>query len=113
MARPFCIVGRWVRSLVPLALGSLASAQAAGTDAEWTSATKDPANTRYSALAQITAANVNQLKLAFSLPTGASRGHEAAPIVAGGTMFIVTPYPNVVYALDLTRPGANVPRPTR
>ena len=34
------------------------------------------------------------------------RGHEAAPIVADGTTFVVAPYPNPVFALDLTRPGA-------
>jgi glucose dehydrogenase len=39
-------------------------------------------------------------------PTGVSRGHEAAPIVADNTMYIVGPYPNPVYALDLTKPGA-------
>ena len=34
------------------------------------------------------------------------RGQEAAPIVANNTMFIVTPYPNIVFALDLSKPGA-------
>ncbi|MCU1246882.1 MAG: PQQ-dependent dehydrogenase, methanol/ethanol family, partial [Acidobacteria bacterium] len=36
------------------------------------------------------------------------RGHEAATIVADNTMFIVTPFPNVLHALDLTKPGASV-----
>jgi PQQ-dependent dehydrogenase (methanol/ethanol family) len=36
------------------------------------------------------------------------RGQEAAPIVAGNTMFVVTPYPNLLYALDLAKPGAPV-----
>ena len=36
------------------------------------------------------------------------RGHEAAPIVANNTMYIVTPFPNIVYALDLTKPGLPV-----
>src|SRR5207253_5001276 len=40
--------------------------------------------------------------------TGVVRGHEAAPIVAGATMYIVTPYPNRVFALDLAKPGAPV-----
>jgi outer membrane protein assembly factor BamB len=35
-------------------------------------------------------------------------GHEAAPIVANNTMYIVTPYPNLVYALDLSKDGAPV-----
>ena len=36
------------------------------------------------------------------------RGHEAAPLVVNNTMYIVTPWPNVLYALDLTKPGAPV-----
>ena len=67
---------------------------------------KDYANTRYSDLGQITAGNVKNLRLAFTFSTGVVRGHEAAPVVVGGTMYIVTPYPNVLYALDLTKPGA-------
>ncbi len=67
---------------------------------------KDYANTRYSELADINAASVKNLKLAFNFSTGVVRGHEAAPVVVGGTMYIVTPYPNILYALDLTRPGA-------
>ena len=37
---------------------------------------------------------------------GVLRGQEAAPIVAEDRMFVVTPYPNILYALDLTKPGA-------
>src|SRR5688572_14979569 len=73
---------------------------------EWPMAGKDYANTRYSELADINTANVKNLKLAFNFSTGVVRGHEAAPVVVGGTMYIVTPYPNILYALDLTRPGA-------
>ena len=67
---------------------------------------KDYANTRYADLADITPANAASLKLAFTFSTGVLRGHEAAPIVVGATMFIVTPYPNRVHALDLGKPGA-------
>jgi PQQ-dependent dehydrogenase (methanol/ethanol family) len=67
---------------------------------------RDFASTRYSPLADVTPANASTLRLAFTFSTGVERGHEAAPIVAADTMFIVTPYPNIVYALDLTRPGA-------
>jgi PQQ-dependent dehydrogenase (methanol/ethanol family) len=64
------------------------------------------ASTRYSALGQITAQNVAQLKLAWTFSTGVTRGHEAAPLVVDNTMYIVTPFPNYLYALDLTQPGA-------
>ena len=45
-------------------------------------------------------ANVSTLTVAFTFPTGVQKGHEAAPIVAGDTMFVVTPFPNILYALD-------------
>src|SRR4029078_1866566 len=31
-----------------------------------------------------------------------------APLVVGSTMFIVTPFPNIVYAFDLSKPGAPI-----
>ncbi len=65
----------------------------------------DYASTRFSPLAQITGANVSGLRLVATFSTGVLRGHEAAPIVVGDTMYVVTPYPNIVYALDLAQPG--------
>ncbi|MGE5094715.1 MAG: methanol/ethanol family PQQ-dependent dehydrogenase [Betaproteobacteria bacterium] len=90
-----------------VALGS-AAAPASPNAGDWPMAAGDYANTRYSALEQVTRENAKNLKLAFSFPTGALRGHEAAPLVVNGTMYVVTPYPNWLYALDLTKPGANV-----
>src|SRR5205807_723156 len=40
--------------------------------------------------------------------TGVLHGHEAAPIVVNNTMYVITPYPNIVFALDLTKDGAPV-----
>jgi PQQ-dependent dehydrogenase (methanol/ethanol family) len=85
-----------------------ATAWAQAEDGQWLQAPKDPASTRFSGLTQIDRRNVATLRMAFTFSTGVLRGHEAAPIVAGSTMFIVTPYPNHVYALDLARPGAPV-----
>ncbi|HEX8180025.1 MAG TPA: methanol/ethanol family PQQ-dependent dehydrogenase [Pyrinomonadaceae bacterium] len=75
-------------------------------DGQWVMPAKNYASTRFSTLDQINAANVGQLQLAWTFSTGVLRGHEAAPIVAGNTMYIVTPYPNLLYALDLTKPGS-------
>ena len=99
-----------------VAAGSAAAQAAAPDDGQWTLAPKDGSAQRFSALAQIDTGNVAQLKEAFHFDTGTRRGQEAAPIVAGGTLYLVTPYPNILYALDLTRPGAPVkwkyePRP--
>lgn len=78
----------------------------AGEDGEWRIPAKNHASTRYSGLSQITPENVARLQPAFMFSTGVLRGHEAAPIVANNTMYIVTPHPNILYALDLTRDGA-------
>jgi PQQ-dependent dehydrogenase (methanol/ethanol family) len=75
-------------------------------DGNWSMPAKDYASTRYSALDAISAENVAGLKVEFTFSTGVNRGQEAAPIVVGSTMYLVTPYPNVVFALDLGKPGA-------
>ncbi|MER9067260.1 methanol/ethanol family PQQ-dependent dehydrogenase [Mesorhizobium sp. M0902] len=67
---------------------------------------KNYASTRYSELAEITEDNVKNLQVAFTFSTGVNKGQEAAPLVVGNTMYIVTPFPNILYALDLTKPGA-------
>jgi lanthanide-dependent methanol dehydrogenase len=76
------------------------------TDGDWVRAARDYANTRFSPLNQITSANANQLRVAWTFSTGTDRGQEGAPLVIGDTLYVVTPYPNILYALDLTRPGA-------
>ncbi|MFL5536236.1 MAG: methanol/ethanol family PQQ-dependent dehydrogenase [Gemmatimonadales bacterium] len=75
-------------------------------DGQWIMPARNYASTRYSSLSQISAQNVGQLKLAWTFSTGVTRGHEAAPLVVDNTMYIVTPFPNYLYALDLTQPGA-------
>ncbi len=75
-------------------------------DGQWVMAPKNYASTRFSTLAQINTSNVKTLKLAWSFSTGVTRGHEAAPLIVNNTMYIVTPWPNYLYALDLTKPGA-------
>ena len=83
-----------------------ATGVAAGTADEWPMATGDLENTRFSTLDQINASNVRQLQPVFSFPMGVERGQEAAPLVIGSTMYVVAPFPNYVYALDLTRPAS-------
>jgi len=77
-------------------------------DGQWTMPAKNYASTRFSGLQDINTGNVAGLKLAWSFSTGVVRGHEAAPIIANNTMYIVTPYPNIVYAIDLTQPAGPV-----
>ena len=83
-------------------IGTAAPANAEG---QWVMPAGDYANSRYSTLADITPANVAGLKAAWTFSTGTLRGHEGQPLVIDNTMYLVTPYPNVAYALDLTQPG--------
>ncbi|HEY8614558.1 MAG TPA: hypothetical protein VIL69_25120, partial [Roseomonas sp.] len=75
-------------------------------DGQWTMPARDNANTRYSGLDEINTENVRNLRVAFTFSTGVNRGQESSPIVVNNTMYVVTPYPNILYALDLTKPGA-------
>jgi alcohol dehydrogenase (cytochrome c) len=84
--------------------GSIAAA--ASEDGQWTQPAKNYASTRFSGLNQITTGNVANLRLAWTFETGILRGQEAAPLVVNNTMYVVTPFPNILYALDLTKPGA-------
>jgi lanthanide-dependent methanol dehydrogenase len=58
-------------------------------------------NQGYSELSQINTSNVKNLKLAWTFSTGVNRGHEGAPLVIDGVMYLHTAFPNNVYALDL------------
>jgi Glucose dehydrogenase len=73
--------------------------------ADWALQTGDYANTRYSKLDQINASNVKNLQVAWTFSTGVLRGHEGSPLVIGDTMYVHTPFPNIVYALDLNNDG--------
>jgi PQQ-dependent dehydrogenase (methanol/ethanol family) len=82
------------------------AANSPADDGQWTMPSKNYASTRFSSLTEITVDNVKTLKPDFSFSLAVNKGQEAAPIVADNTMYIVTAYPNYVYALDLTKPGA-------
>ncbi len=75
---------------------------------EWRRQARDYANTRFSPLDQVNASNVARLKVAWTFADSNAYGHEAAPLVVGDTMFLVSPYPNTAYALDLSKPGAPI-----
>ena len=74
-------------------------------DGQWVRPAKDLQGTRFSGLTEINNTNVQNLHVFGTFSLGTTRGVEAAPIVAGTTMYIITPFPNFVYALDLTKEG--------
>ncbi len=77
-------------------------------DKQWTMQNKNYQSTRYSSLDSINTDNVKTLKVAWTFSTGVLRGHEGGPLVVGSTMYVHTPFPNIVYALDLTKEGAPI-----
>jgi PQQ-dependent dehydrogenase (methanol/ethanol family) len=105
------------RAALPALLGCVLTAGAGGTlaatatatdaagDGQWTMPSKDYAASRYSGLGDITAQNAKSLHPVWSFSTGVLGGHEGQPLVVGDTMYVVTPWPNVLYAFDLSREG--------
>ncbi len=70
--------------------------------AQWVMPSQNYASTRHSELKEITTENVGGLKVAWTMSTGATRGHEGQPLVIGDTMYFESAYPNNVYAVDLS-----------
>ena len=67
----------------------------------WAMQAGDMYNQRYSKLSQINTQNVGKMQVAWMFSTGVLRGHEGSPLVVGDTMYIHTPFPNKVFAVDL------------
>ncbi|MGD9740511.1 MAG: PQQ-binding-like beta-propeller repeat protein [Bauldia sp.] len=123
----------WVGSVSTLAMAAgVGLAAPASANDDVTTLMGDPANVvmpsinyagwNYSLLDQITLDNVADLQIAWTWQIGILDSHEASPLVVGDTMYIVSPKPNYVYALDLNnngvikwefRPDMNVEEATR
>src|SRR5688500_8778047 len=69
---------------------------------EWTAPGGDPASTRYSALSQVTPANIARLGAAWVTPLPEDEVSKASPVIAGGLMFVTTTA-GTVLALDAAR----------
>jgi PQQ-dependent dehydrogenase (methanol/ethanol family) len=89
--------------IISIPTGTAWAQSAAG--AEWTTPSGTLEGTRYSSLDQINTGNVAQLQEEFHFSTGVLAGHEGTPLVVGSTMYVVGPFPNQLFALDLTHPG--------
>ena len=75
---------------------------------EWRIPAGDYAHTRFSTLDQINTQNVGKLHLVTSMATGIPHGHEGGPLVVNNTMYVITPYPNTLIAIDLKNPTGPV-----
>src|ERR1700759_360096 len=103
------------KGLLATLLGSAAALAVGGASAndelikmsqnpkDWVMPAGDYANTRYSKLNQINAQNVGKLQVAWTFSTGVLRGHEGGPLIIGNMMYVHTPFPNKVYAIDLSK----------
>jgi PQQ-dependent dehydrogenase (methanol/ethanol family) len=67
----------------------------------WAMQAGDLGNRRYSELKEINKDNARNLQVAWTFSTGVLRGHEGGPLVIGDTMYVHSPFPNQVYALNL------------
>ena len=98
-----------MRGAVLAAAAVISSSALADTDLDskmadpsnWASQAGDNANHRHTTLKQINGSNVNKLQVAWTMSTGVLRGHEGSPLVIGDTMYLHTPFPNNVFAVNL------------
>ena len=99
-------------AVVALTIGASSSARAndelmvmQNNPASWVMPNGNYSSTRYSTLSQINKDNVRDLQVAWTFSTGVLRGHEGGPLVIGDVMYLVAPFPNTVFALDLNDDG--------
>ena len=115
MSRKSVLPPKWLAGAALVAFagaGMLAQAQSIGEMSQnpdnWVMPSGNYANWRYSTLDQINAGNAKDLQPAWTMSTGTLRGHEGQPLVIGDLMYFETPYPNHVYAVDLSDPDHKV-----
>ena len=104
--RSLALIGVAGVMLAAAAAPRLAQAAAPAAGAEWKTSAGTVQGTRFSALNQINRANVSRLTQEFEFTTGIEAGHEGAPLVVANTMYMVGPFPNKLFALDLANKGA-------
>ncbi|WP_454645147.1 lanthanide-dependent methanol dehydrogenase XoxF5 [Bradyrhizobium liaoningense] len=101
------LLATYIGSAAALAVGSASAndelIKMSQNPKDWVMPAGDYANTRYSKLNQITAQNVGKLQVAWTFSTGVLRGHEGGPLIIGNMMYVHTPFPNKVYAMDLSQ----------
>jgi PQQ-dependent dehydrogenase (methanol/ethanol family) len=68
---------------------------------QWVMPAGNYASTRFSALTQINSRNARNLQVSWEMSLGTERGLEGQPLVIGDNMYMVSSYPNYVYAVNL------------
>lgn len=98
--------GRLISGVLAVVLGTSAWANAdveknIANPKNWAMQAGDMANQRYSRLNQVNKGNVDKLRVAWTFSTGVLRGHEGSPLVVDGVMYLHSPFPNKVFAVDI------------
>jgi lanthanide-dependent methanol dehydrogenase len=106
MTTPRKTLRRWHVGALALAVPALAWANAdveklTANPKNWAMQAGDMYNQRYSKLNQINAGNVGKMQVAWTFSTGVLRGHEGSPLVVDGIMYLHSPFPNKVFAVNL------------
>lgn len=109
-------IPKLLETCVSLAAITLVGVGMASANEDVLALSADPANNvmpsitysgqNYSLLDQVTLDNVDDLQVEWTFQLGVSDEAQAPPLVVGDTMYVVTPKPNRVYALDINEQGA-------
>ncbi len=94
-------VGFFAAVLPALALANADVEKNIANPNNWAMQAGDMFNQRHSKLKQINTKNVGKMQVAWTFSTGVLRGHEGSPLVVDGVMYLHSPFPNKVYAVDL------------
>jgi lanthanide-dependent methanol dehydrogenase len=94
-------VGYALLALPGLALANADVEKNIANSKNWATQAGDMYNQRYSKLNQINTGNVGKMQVAWTFSTGVLRGHEGSPLVVDGRMYLHSPFPNKVFAVDL------------
>lgn len=99
--RRLCQVGALALVLPALSWANADVEKLIANPKNWAMQAGDMYNQRYSKLNQINAGNVGKMQVAWTFSTGVLRGHEGSPLVIDGVMYLHSPFPNKVFAINL------------
>jgi lanthanide-dependent methanol dehydrogenase len=96
-----CSLTALVMALPTLAFANADVEKNIANPKNWATQAGDMFNQRYSQLKQINTGNVGKMQVAWTFSTGVLRGHEGSPLVIDGMMYLHSPFPNKVFAIEL------------
>ena len=101
LGRPWRLVAAALLAVPVLAAANADVEKNIANSKNWAMQAGDMFNQRYTKLNQINTGNVAKMQVAWTFSTGVLRGHEGSPLVIDGKMYLHSPFPNKVFAVDL------------